>query len=92
MINNKNKYSKHILLNSDETSFSGNIKVFYGKAFWDKKGEHTKEILFSISDCNNSARIHTKNSSKKEIKRFVAKLRKIEKTAKDFADYLEAKI
>lgn len=92
MIKTNKKFSKHILLNGDNTSFMGNIKMFYGKAFWNKKNEDMKEILFAVSDCHNVARIHVKSSSKKEINRFIKKLRKIEKSAKEFADWLEKNI
>lgn len=89
MINRKNKYSKHVLLNGDNTSFMGSLKMFYGKAYWNSGGKRKNEILFALSDCHNVARIHPKNDSKEEIKKFIKKIRKIAKGANEFANYLD---
>lgn len=89
MIKTDRKFSKHIILNGDKTSFMGNLKMYYGDAFWNKKGENDKEVLFALSDCHNVARIHSRNSTKKEIKKFIKKLRKIANGANEFADFLQ---
>ncbi len=67
----------------------GNIKCFYGEAFWDKK---KIECVFAISDCHTIARIHTTGKSKGDTKRFIKKLRLIAKSATKFADWLEKNI
>lgn len=92
MLNNENLYSNHIILNDDSTSFMGNLKTFYGNAFWNKSGENDKEILFALSDCHQVARIHAKNSDKEEILKFIKKLELIEKEAKQFGEYLKLKV
>ena len=92
MIRTNKKFSKHIFLNDGKTSYMGNLKMFFGKAHWNKGKEKQKEILFALSDCHSVARIHAKNDSEKEIKKFILKLRKIADGASEFADYLERRV
>lgn len=78
-------YSRRTWLNRVKSAGTGNVVMFHGKAYWDKK---KKDIFFSISDCHESVRLHPERYDKK-MKGFIEKLRLIAKEANAFANWLE---
>ncbi len=77
-------------LNNKVLSATSSIDAFHGKLkFWHEIDEKTvsyTETQLVIKDCHHSIRIHIINSN---MKAFIKKLRLIEKTCHDFANFLE---
>jgi len=78
---------KHIELNNNSSSFTGNATYYAGKAYWSKKDKN-KDIFLSISDCYNTVRLHPnlKHLDNKELKAYKKKLIKLSSFIYEFAN------
>jgi hypothetical protein len=79
-------YIKRRWLNGKSSASTGSVVAYAGSAPWCKR---EKSIFLEVSDCHNSCRLHKTESDK--MSDFIKKLRRLAKTASDFADHLEKK-
>lgn len=78
-------YCKRVWLNGKKHHSTGSATAYAGK------GTHKDfpiSVFFEVADCHCKARLH--KTSVESVIPFIRKLRKLAKTANDFADYLEA--
>lgn len=77
-------YNKRTWLNKIDSSFTGNVVAFDGKITW--KGEPIRNTFLSISDCNNSIRLHPEDD---HLSDFIDKMELLHSEIGKFIDYLK---
>jgi hypothetical protein len=80
-------YNKRIWLNKEASSATGNMVAFDGEVYW--KEERIRSTFLSISDCNNSIRLHPMDGD--TIEDFVNKMKLLKNEIDAFINYLETK-
>jgi hypothetical protein len=78
------KYINRKWLNKKGSPSTGTVVAYAGPSPWNPKKETS--IFFEVSDCHCSARLH--KTTEDNMSDFIYKLRKLAKTANDFADHL----
>ena len=82
---------RHIELNNQSSSYTGNATYYFGEARWDKS---KLDAFLSISDCYNTIRLHPNVEffDDKELKEFKKKLIKLRDFIGDFVEKLPEKM
>lgn len=78
-------YNDRKWLNPDNRPSTGTVVAYHGPSPWDPDDIST---FFEVSDCHYKVRLHPTNLD--SLADFAKKLRILENTAKQFADYLDA--
>lgn len=78
-------YNKRTWLNKPGSPSTGNVVAFDGVTAW--KGENVKNTFLSISDCNNSIRLHRIDDD--SIEDFIDKMKLLKDEIEQFIGYLE---
>lgn len=78
-------YNKRVWLNKDDSPSTGSVV-----AFDDKMKDGTQCTFLSVSDCNNSIRLHTTPDD--TIEDFIDKMKLLKSEIGLFIDYLEKQI
>jgi len=81
-------YNKRTWLNKPDSPSTGNVVAFDGEISW--KGEKTRNTFLSVSDCNNSVRLHpTEDDS---IEDFIEKMKLLHSEIGQFIIHLKQTI
>ena len=78
-------YNKRTGLNKPGSPSTGNVVAFDGVTAW--KGVNVKDTFLSISDCNNSIRLHRIDDDSTED--FIDKMKLLKDEIEQFIGYLE---
>ncbi|WP_337941445.1 hypothetical protein [Parabacteroides sp.] len=78
-------YNKRTWLNKPGSPSTGNVVAFDGVTAW--KGVNVKDTFLSISDCNNSIRLHRIDDDSTED--FIDKMKLLKDEIEQFIGYLE---
>lgn len=81
-------YNKRTWLNKENSPSTGNIVAFDGETSW--KGEKVRNTFLSISDCNNSIRLHRIEDD--SIEDFIDKMELLKSEIALFIDHLKKTI
>ncbi len=79
-------YNKRTWLNKPDSPSTGNVVAFDGVTAW--KGVNIRDTFLSISDCNNSIRLHKIDDDSTE--EFIDKMKLLKNEIEQFIGYLEA--
>lgn len=79
-------YNKRTWLNKPGSPSTGNVVAFDGLTTW--KGESVRNTFLSVSDCNNSIRLHKIDDD--SIEDFINKMKLLNDEIGLFIDYLES--
>ncbi len=79
-------YNKRTWLNKPDSPSTGNVVAFDGVTAW--KGVNIRDTFLSISDCNNSIRLHKIDDDSTED--FINKMKLLNDEIGLFIDYLES--
>ncbi len=79
-------YSKRVWLNKDESSSTGSLVAFHGKAKWHKNEDQIVTFL-EVADCHGKSRLHKTYSD--TMPEFISKLRIMASAIISFANWLE---
>ncbi|MEL7600594.1 MAG: hypothetical protein AAGU18_10930 [Proteiniphilum sp.] len=80
-------YIKRTWLNKEGSPSTGNVVAFDGDTTW--KGEAIRNTFLSISDCNNSIRLHRIEDD--TIEDFIDKMELLKAEIEQFIVYLKQK-
>nr|DAS18324.1 MAG TPA: hypothetical protein [Caudoviricetes sp.] len=78
-------YNKRTWLNKPGSPSTGNVVAFDGVTAW--KGVNIRDTFLSISDCNNSIRLHKIDDDSTED--FIDKMKLLKNEIEQFIGYLE---
>lgn len=78
-------YNKRTWLNKPGSPSTGNVVAFDGITAW--KGVNIRDTFLSISDCNNSIRLHKIDDDSTED--FIDKMKLLKNEIEQFIGYLE---
>ncbi len=79
-------YNKRTWLNKPDSPSTGNVVAFDGVTAW--KGVNIRDTFLSISDCNNSIRLHKIDDDTTE--ECIDKMMLLKNEIEQFIGYLEA--
>lgn len=78
-------YNKRTWLNKPDSPSTGNVVAFDGVTAW--KGVNIRDTFLSISDCNNSIRLHKIDDD--SVEDFIDKMKLLKSEIEQFIGYLE---
>ncbi len=78
-------YNKRTWLNKENSPSTGNVVSFDGEVNW--HGENVRNTFLSISDCNNSVRLHRIDDDTMDD--FIDKMKMLKSEIESFINYLE---
>lgn len=78
-------YNRRTWLNKDDSPSTGSVVAFEVEVLW--KGEKIESAFLSISDCNNSARLH--KTDEDTLEDFTDKMKLLRDEIDLFINYLE---
>ncbi len=79
-------YNKRTWLNKGNSPSTGNVVAFDGTTTW--KGEKIRNTFLSISDCNNSIRLHPTEDDSIDV--FTEKIQMLHSEIGQFVEYLKS--
>lgn len=85
---NESMYIKRAWLNKPNSPSTGNVAAFDGETSW--KGEKIRNTFLSISDCNNSVRLHRIEDD--SIEDFIDKMETLKSEIELFINHLKKTI